>query len=65
VQELEEDLEMTETKFNVAMQKYEKVLSFPYNIILLKEQFHEIFEPRFFHQLPPSMRLRLEFPFLL
>jgi hypothetical protein len=25
VQELEEDLEMTETKFNLAMQKYEKV----------------------------------------
>ena len=25
VQELEEDLETTETKFNMAMQKYEKV----------------------------------------
>jgi hypothetical protein len=32
VQELEEDLETTETKYTIAMQKYEKVMHLLYNL---------------------------------
>ncbi len=32
MQELEEDLETTETKYTIAMQKYEKVMHLLYNL---------------------------------